>query len=309
MKDVGMGDPEEQSSESEFETESEEEEEDQEQVVKLAEPSRNAVYNKDGLLDKLGDISWPDKAGWMHKLSIDIDQEGEVDVNDDLARELSFYTQALQGTREAYLKFQSDGVPFLRPSDYYAEMVKSDVHMEKAQKQKERAQQKKQEIESVKKWRKQRQQNGFDKNSNAELDLDLEDGKVFQRPNKKRPGVSPGDRSGGKGRPHGGNNKKGSDKKLKGRENRNSKFGFGGKKGLKKQNTADSTNDFRGFSKSDFSSKKRRVLIWGLLVGGVPVSSRTESKLDGGDRQLAGESEPSDETTMSTTSTPHKTQS
>nr|GLL35802.1 probable rRNA-processing protein EBP2 homolog [Ipomoea trifida] len=93
-QDVGMGDPEEQSSESEFETESEEEEEDQEQVVKLAEPSRNAVYNKDGLLDKLGDISWPDKAGWMHKLSIDIDQEGEVDVNDDLARELSFYTQA-----------------------------------------------------------------------------------------------------------------------------------------------------------------------------------------------------------------------
>ncbi|XP_031093244.1 probable rRNA-processing protein EBP2 homolog [Ipomoea triloba] len=290
-QDVGMGDPEEQSSESEFETESEEEEEDQEQVVKLAEPSRNAVYNKDGLLDKLGDISWPDKAGWIHKLSIDIDQEGEVDVNDDLARELSFYTQALQGTREAYLKFQSDGVPFLRPSDYYAEMVKSDVHMEKvkgrllaekkkieeaeerkkarenkklakevqAQKQKERAQQKKQEIESVKKWRKQRQQNGFDKNSNAELDLDLEDGKVFQRPNKKRPGVSPGDRSGGKGRPHGGNNKKGSDKKPKGRENRNSKFGFGGKKGLKKQNTADSTNDFRGFSKSDFSSKKRRV--------------------------------------------------
>ncbi|CAH9141030.1 unnamed protein product [Cuscuta epithymum] len=280
--------------ESEYESDSEE---DEEQVVKLDEPSKDAIYNKNGLLDKLGDISWPEKADWIHRLSFDIDREGEeVDVNDDLARELSFYTQALQGTREAYLKFQSAGLPFLRPSDYYAEMVKSDVHMEKvkgrllaekknieeaeerrkarenkkiakemqAQKLKERAQQKKHDIESVKQWRKQRQQSGFDKDAKAELDLDFDDGsgKVFQRSGKTRPGVAPGDRSGGKSRFGGGINKKvGFDKKPKGREFKNSKFGFGGQKGRKKQNTADSTNDFRAFNKNRDSSagKRRRV--------------------------------------------------
>ncbi|CAH9125111.1 unnamed protein product [Cuscuta epithymum] len=290
--DIEMENPEE-----ETEVESGSEEEDDDPAVKLAEPSKDAVYNKNGLLDKLGDISWPEKVDWIHRLSFDIDKEGEeVDVNDDLARELAFYTQALQGTREAYLKFQSAGLPFLRPSDYYAEMVKSDVHMEKvkgrllsekkrieeaeerkkarenkkiakemqAQKLKERAQQKKHDIESVKQWRKQRQQSGFDKDAKAELDLDFEDGngKVFQRSGKNRPGVAPGDRSGGKGRFGSGNTKKGGfDKKPKGREFKNSKFGFGGQKGGKKQNTADSTNDFRSFNKNRDSSggKRRRV--------------------------------------------------
>ncbi|GFZ15234.1 rRNA processing protein-like protein [Actinidia rufa] len=102
-----------------------------------------------------------------HKLSLDIDREQEVDVNDDLVLELAFYAQALEGTRQALLKFQSKRLPFLRPSDYHAEMSKSDGHMKKLEgrllaekrkieKLKERAKQKEEEIESVKKWRKQR---------------------------------------------------------------------------------------------------------------------------------------------------------
>ncbi|KAL0375119.1 UNVERIFIED_CONTAM: putative rRNA-processing protein EBP2 [Sesamum radiatum] len=198
---------------------------------KLSEPSKTAIYNKDGLLDKLGDISWPENVDFQHKLSVDIDQEQEVDVNDDLARELAFYTQALEGARQAFTKFQSMGLPFLRPSDYYAEMVKSDAHMEKVkgrllsekrkieeaeerrkarenkklakeiqvQKQKERAKQKKEEIESVKNWRKQRKQSGFaGGDKDGDFSLAFEDGKAFERSSKKRPGVAPGDRSGGK---------------------------------------------------------------------------------------------------------------
>jgi len=71
----------EEMSPSESESESEED-------VKLAEPSKKAVNNRDALLDKLGDISWPENVEWIHKLSIDIDQEQEVDVNDDLALNL-----------------------------------------------------------------------------------------------------------------------------------------------------------------------------------------------------------------------------
>ena len=283
FEDEDVSELNEEVSESESDSEGEED-------VKLAEPSKQAVYNRDGLEEKLQDISWLENAGWIHKLTIDIDQEQEVDVNDDLKREASFYTQALEGTRQAFEKLQSMGLPFLRPADYYAEMVKSDAHMEKVkrrllseqkeieeaaerkkareakklakeiqvQKTKERAKQKKEEIESVKKWRKQRQQSGFaGEVDKGELDLAFEGGKSFERSNKKRPGVSPGDRSGGKARKSGGGDG-GKGKKKKNRDFRNSKFGFGGKKSMKKQNTADTTDDLRGFSKGDGVGNKRR---------------------------------------------------
>lgn len=262
-------------------------ESDSEEDVKLAEPSKTAVNNRDAILDKLGDISWPENVDWKHKLSIDIDQGEEVDVNDDLARELSFYTQALEGTRQAFEKLESMGLPFLRPADYYAEMVKGDSHMEKvksrlldekrkmeeaeerrkareakrlskevqSQKLKERAKQKKDDIESVKKWRKQRQQSGFADGADApDKSLSFEDGKVFERSKKKRPGVSPGDRSGGKAKQAMGKGKK----PQKKRDTKNAKFGFGGRKGSKKQNTAETTNDFGGFSKGSAAGNKKR---------------------------------------------------
>lgn len=47
-------------------------------------------------------------------------------------------------------------------------------------------------------------------------------------------------------------------KKKTNREYRDSRFGFGGRKGLKKQNTAETTDDSRGFSKGDFPEKKKR---------------------------------------------------
>ncbi|KAB1220628.1 hypothetical protein CJ030_MR3G009422 [Morella rubra] len=173
-----------------------------------------------------------------------------------------------------------------RPSDYYAEMVKTDSHMVKvkgrllaekkkieeaeerrkareakrlskeiqAQKLKERTKQKKDEIESVKKWRKQRQQSGFAGGErDVEMDLDFEDGKVFEKSDKKRPGVAPGDRSGGKAK-RGPINKK----KQQKIEQRSSKFGSGGKKALKKQNSAETTNDLRGFNRADFTGNKKR---------------------------------------------------
>ena len=246
------------------------------------EPSKTAIYNKEGILDKLEDIKWPENIDWVHKLTIDHDQEEDIDVNDDIVRELAFYTQALEGTRKAYDLVNSHGTPFFRPPDYYAEMVKTDVHMLKvkgrlldqkkkieeaeerkkareskkmakevqALKLKERAKQKKEDIESVKKWRKQRQQTGFaGDGSNMDFDFDGSGGDSgFQGSKKRRPGVEPGDRSGGTG-------KRGMSKK---REKRNTKFGYGGKKGLRKQNTAETTEDVKGFNKGALTSRKRK---------------------------------------------------
>lgn len=269
----------------EQETESEPESESEGEEAKLStEPSKNAIYNSEALLEKIEDIAWPKKIDWIHKLTINHQQAEKVDVDDDLARELAFYTQALDSTRVAFSKFQKLGEPFLRPPDYYAEMVKSDSHMLKIkdkllyekkmieemeerrkmrenkkiskqvqhEKQREREKSKKDEIESVKKWRKQRERDGYvkgEKGNNDVFGFDNGDD-VFDKVRKKRSGVAPFDRSGGK------NKGKGS---SKGRERRDSKFGFGGRKALKKQNTAETTNDFRGFRKGgDTGNNKKR---------------------------------------------------
>jgi len=54
-----------------------------------------------------------------------------ADVNDDLNRELAFYKQCLDSAKEARVLLKKEGVPFSRPNDYFAEMVKSDEHMGK----------------------------------------------------------------------------------------------------------------------------------------------------------------------------------
>ena len=53
----------------------------------------------------------------------------EVNPHDDFNRELAFYRQALAGCEIAKNKFESLGIPYRRPDDYFAEMIKSDAHM------------------------------------------------------------------------------------------------------------------------------------------------------------------------------------
>lgn len=53
------------------------------------------------------------------------------DVNDDLNRELAFYKQSLDAVTEARKLLKQERVPFSRPTDYFAEMVKTDEHMGK----------------------------------------------------------------------------------------------------------------------------------------------------------------------------------
>ena len=53
------------------------------------------------------------------------------DVNDDLTRELAFYKQSIEAANAARTRLKVEGVLFSRPTDYFAEMVKSDEHMRK----------------------------------------------------------------------------------------------------------------------------------------------------------------------------------
>lgn len=51
------------------------------------------------------------------------------DPNDDLNRELAFYKVCQSAAITARGLLKKEGVPFTRPADYFAEMVKSDEHM------------------------------------------------------------------------------------------------------------------------------------------------------------------------------------
>ena len=73
-----------------------------------------AVYDRAILLDKLWNVSWPENVDWIHKFTLDYSQKKEVDVNDDLNQELSFYNQALDNTREAFTKLKFNEYFFLK---------------------------------------------------------------------------------------------------------------------------------------------------------------------------------------------------
>lgn len=94
------------------------------------------------LLDDLfgGDQSRPGKTGFSSSLSLDFFETQAIqsqtrttieDVNDDLKVEVELYKSALEAAQHAVKLFESNSKPFFRPSDYFAEMIKSDSHMEK----------------------------------------------------------------------------------------------------------------------------------------------------------------------------------
>ena len=49
-----------------------------------------------------------------------------LDVHDDLKREVAFYNIALEAVKEARNKCNEANIPFSRPEDFFAEMVKTD---------------------------------------------------------------------------------------------------------------------------------------------------------------------------------------
>ncbi|PNH11380.1 putative rRNA-processing protein EBP2 [Tetrabaena socialis] len=242
---------------------------------------RPAIYNVEALHDKLEDIGWDAGLAWDETLVLTTDAPTAVpNVEDDLARELAFYSQALSGAQVAIRRFEEAGTPWLRPLDYYAEMVKTDNHMAKVKKQlmfeqqqieaaeerrkqreakqygkqvqaakvKERGAEKKRQITEISKLRKQREKSGFE----GELNMD---DKLAEMDHKRRPMniKQLGQRSSNV-------DSKAPNKK---RQMRDSKFGFGGRKALGKQNdafSAASTEDYKpGGFKDHFGPRKGGV--------------------------------------------------
>jgi len=94
---------------------------------------RLTINNTAALTAALNRISLPySKLAFSEYMSLTTDEPVEIaDVEDDLNRELAFYKQSLSAVKDARGLLKKEGVPFSRPADYFAEMVKSDEHMGK----------------------------------------------------------------------------------------------------------------------------------------------------------------------------------
>ena len=176
----------------------------------------------------------------------------EVDpVLNDFKRETLFHRQAQAAVMDGIIKLKELGIPTKRPDDYFAEMAKTDEHMQKIRKHLIAKQEGQQRSERVKQLRESRkmskiiQRETLEKKQ-ADKSKMLNDLKAFRKGKLKNLDFLEDDK-----KPRGRPKQRQLNKK---RQEKDKKFGFGGKKRGSKQNTKESAMDTK-----DFSMKKNRA--------------------------------------------------
>jgi rRNA-processing protein EBP2 len=235
--------------------------------------TREYFNNTSGLLSKLNEISLPSEWPWLETLQITAAQPLILpDVHDDLARESQFYLQSLTAVQSAITQLKSQKIPYLRPADYFAEMIKPDKQMARIKdslllesKKMESVEQRKQQKEA-KKFAKQVQTQKL-QDKHKEKKQNMEQAKKFRgKPGQNNLNSGGGEEEMKSTLPGYSDLKKAQSKvQLDKRENhfnkkkarKDAKYGHGGKKKHVKSNTRDSTDDSSAFSnkrnKSNFS--------------------------------------------------------
>ncbi|KAL2159642.1 hypothetical protein VTH06DRAFT_2211 [Thermothelomyces fergusii] len=270
-KDEDGDEEEEEEEEIDVEELSAEDEEDEEQIA-AGTRIRQTINNKEGLLTALRRFALdtnPKTVPFAFHQSIVSSKKTEdsiPSIEDDLQRELAFMNQSLEAARQARTLLRKEGVPFTRPTDYFAEMVRSDETMQKVkarlieqatakkaaaearkqrdlkkfgkqvqvQKQLERAKQKRETLEKINLLKKKRKEGGSAALGATEADdlfdvaVDNELGSAGNNSKKRK----------ADGRPQ--PNPK--------RQRKDAKYGFGGKKRHSKSGDAVSSGDLSGFS-------------------------------------------------------------
>ena len=93
---------------------------------------RLTINNTAALLRSLKSFALPSTLPFSATQSVTSTEPVQIkDVEDDLTRELAFYKQSLDAVKEGRERLRKEGVPFARPADYFAEMVKSEEQMGK----------------------------------------------------------------------------------------------------------------------------------------------------------------------------------
>jgi len=169
-------------------------------------------------------------------------------VLNDFKREMLFYRQAQATVLEAIPKLKTLGISTKRPDDYFAEMAKTDEHMQKIRENLSKKQVQQQRSEKIKQLRIQRKE-GKALQIQTKLQRQQEKRQILEQVKKVRKGVAKDlgfldDKANGK-------KAVGSSKKVQNKRKwRDQKFGFGGKKKGSKLNTRDSAADISEYKKS-----------------------------------------------------------
>ncbi|XP_071371087.1 probable rRNA-processing protein EBP2 [Centroberyx affinis] len=232
----------------------------------LAEEPKKLVNNAEGMKHCLAgfrkDLPWVERLDLTNLPADDIIAKaegkvpgaasGEVNAEDDFQREMFFYRQAQATVLQALPLLSKLGIATKRPEDYFAEMAKSDQHMQKIRKKLISKQTMLEKSEKAKKLREQRK---FGKKVQVEViqrrqkekKAMMSAVKKYQKGMTDKLDFLEGDQKNAKGSSQPAKkapNKKGPNAK---RKYKDQKFGFGGKKSGKKWNTKESHNDVSSF--------------------------------------------------------------
>lgn len=186
-----------------------------------------------------------------------------IDSSDDFKREMSFYNQALECTLAGLKKLKGLEVPVSRPEDYFAEMVKTDEHMQRIRKRLMTEEEtvvrseKARKLREVRKYGKKVQQEILEKRQKEKTKA-LEAVKKFRKGKGAKPDFLRNKDDvedsavGGQfdvAVDHDQSNQEHKLNKVKSkkRQNKDARFGFGGKKRGLKRNTSASSADMSFF--------------------------------------------------------------
>ena len=210
------------------------------------------------MLAKLESIALPSSWPWVETFTIPTPAPLSIpDPHDDLHRESQFYSATQAAVLSGLRLLQEHHIPYLRPSDFYAEMVKPDVHMARVKDALIREQSRMQAVESRKKEQTQRK---FAKQVQTSKLQDKQREKrealqsvAKQRSTAKRsPSVlSEHSNLPGVDEAMADTKQRSEAKRSRKKEAKEAKYGFGGKKRRVKSNDRDSAQDVSGFSGRD----------------------------------------------------------
>lgn len=171
-------------------------------------------------------------------------------VINDFKREMMFHRQAQAAIMEGISRLKNMGVATKRPDDFFAEMAKTDDHMQKVRDVLMKRQAEEQRREKVRDLRIQRKQ-GKAIQQQIKLKRQEEKKDMLEQVKKVRKGVSSNlDFLEGGGKKGNKNISAKGKRALEKRKMKNTKYGFGGKKKGSKRNTKDSANDVSEYRRS-----------------------------------------------------------
>lgn len=242
-----------------------------------------ALYNNvPGMQQKLEQIV--QELDWIERMDITVPREqedkneslktaamstlsSEKSIHDDFQREMRFYKQAQAAVNEALPKLNKHGIPTKRPDDYFAEMVKTDDHMQRVrakllskQQAMERSEKAKKQRE-MKKYGKKVQQEVLQKRQKEKREM-MEAVKSYKKRGKKTPATLAGDGDEFQIQAEKDSSTSNKGKVIKRgksgkRKRKDAKFGFGGVKRGMKRNSSQSFSDVSSFNSAKHSKAPR----------------------------------------------------